>query len=46
MRVPAGQVPELGVFAGPDPILDGGVRAVPGLQERELPQAVLFSTAW
>ena len=27
-QVPAGQVPEAGVLAGPDPVLDPGVRVV------------------
>ena len=35
--VPRRQVPEAGVLAGPDPVLDAGVRPVPGFQERELP---------
>jgi len=30
-------VPQAGVLAGPDPVLDPGVRPVPGLQERQLP---------
>ncbi len=35
--VPGGQVPEAGVLAGSDPVLDPGVRAVAGFQERQLP---------
>jgi len=35
--VPGGQVPDAGVLPGPDPVLDPGVGAVPGVQERQLP---------
>ncbi len=32
---------QAGVLAGADPVLDPGVRAVPGLQERQLPAAAV-----
>ena len=35
--VPGGQVPDTGVLAGSDPVLDAGVGAVPGVQEWQLP---------
>ena len=44
--VPAGQVPEAGVLAGPDPVLDPGVGAVPGVRNASCPPAVLMVNAW
>ena len=35
--VPGGQVADAGVLPAPDPVLDPGVGAVKGVQERELP---------
>ena len=45
VQVPAGKVPEAGVLAGPDPVLDPGVRTMPSLEEGELAAGVLVVKA-
>ena len=47
-ELPRWEPAQAGVFGDPDAVLDPGVGAVPGLQERELARsrAVLVAKAW